>query len=190
MFYVSAFISNKTTVIDEKGKKVAMSVVPEWFEARRGLALGLASSGTSIGSFIMPLIMTSLNQSLGAPWYILQTYMPILHSYSTIIYMICRCYRILGLIMLVSGTIATLMFREHGENKEKKATAATKERPTLGEIFQFDLLKSPTFLLWCLTDIFMEGAYYVPFFYLPCKAIVYVNACIFLTNAIIIIVKM
>lgn len=100
--------------------------------------------------------------------------------------MICRCYRILGLIMLVSGMVATFMFRERGENKEKKASATTKERPKLGEIFQFDLLKSPTFLLWCLTDIFMEGAYYVPFFYLPCKAIAYVNACILLINAIIV----
>lgn len=86
MFYVSAFSNNKTTVINKNRKKVAMSVVPEWFEARRGLALGLASSGTSIGSFIMPLIMTSLNQSLGAPWYILQACMPNLHSYSTIIH--------------------------------------------------------------------------------------------------------
>lgn len=73
--------------------------------------------------------------------------------------------------MLVSGMIATFMFRERKEKKGKQAIAATKERPKLGEIFQFDLLRRPTFLLWCLTDVFMEGAYYVPYFYLPCKII-------------------
>lgn len=87
--------------------------------------------------------------------------------------------------MLVSGMIATFMFRERKEKKGKQAIAATKERPKLGEIFQFDLLRRPTFLLWCLTDVFMEGAYYVPYFYLPCKIILLSLLACLLINVII-----
>ncbi|KAI8148624.1 major facilitator superfamily domain-containing protein [Fennellomyces sp. T-0311] len=120
--------------------QIAMSVVPQWFDKRQGIALGIASTGPSIGAFIMPLLMTTLNTQLDVRW----------------------CYRILGLIMLVTGALSCILFKERDNSK--------KEKPKLKEVFQFDMLRSPIFLLWCLTDIFMEGAYYVPFFYLPAHA--------------------
>ncbi|KAI9319618.1 major facilitator superfamily domain-containing protein [Dichotomocladium elegans] len=119
---------------------VSMTAVPQWFEKKRGLALGLASTGTCLGSFIMPLLMTALNTHVDSHW----------------------CYRILGLIMAVTGVISCLMFRDRADKRE--------ERPKLKEVFQLDLLRSVPFLLWCLTDIFMEMSYYVPYFYLPSHA--------------------
>ena len=39
-----------------------------WFVNHRGLALGILSSGISIGGLVMPLIMEPLNTKLGAEW--------------------------------------------------------------------------------------------------------------------------
>lgn len=174
MFYVSALSSNKFTVFD-KGKKrwpwvwclngLKHDVALHWVLHHRVQALVPLSCHWLWRRSIKVSVrhgtyckLACLIYSYIVTWWFIHTWY--------------RCYRILGLIMLVSGLVATFMFRERGENKARKTATATKERPKLGEIFQLDLLKTPTFLLWCLTDIFMEGAYYVPFFYLPCKTIV------------------
>lgn len=39
-----------------------------WFVKNRGIALGIISSGISIGGLVMPLIMEPLNTMLGAGW--------------------------------------------------------------------------------------------------------------------------
>jgi hypothetical protein len=45
-----------------------MSISPQWFVKRQGLAMGIMSSGSGIGGLIMPFIMTELNESLGGAW--------------------------------------------------------------------------------------------------------------------------
>jgi hypothetical protein len=42
--------------------------VPQWFVKHRGIALGIISSGISIGGPVMPLIMEPLKTRLGAVW--------------------------------------------------------------------------------------------------------------------------
>ena len=46
-----------------------MSIVPEWFDKRRGLALGIASAGQSLGSLVLPLVITALTSKLDVQWY-------------------------------------------------------------------------------------------------------------------------
>ena len=49
-------------------KKAAMSVPPQWFNRRRGVGLGVVSSGSGFGGLVLPFIMTALNNRLGASW--------------------------------------------------------------------------------------------------------------------------
>ncbi|KAJ2962869.1 hypothetical protein NQZ79_g2034 [Umbelopsis isabellina] len=67
-----------------------MGIVPQWFDKRRGLALGLSASGSGIGGLIMPFIMNALLQKYGGGW----------------------TYRIIGFMCLVLGTFATCLVRE------------------------------------------------------------------------------
>ena len=45
-----------------------MAVAPQYFDKKRGFALGLIASGSGIGGLIMPFIMTPINKSLGGGW--------------------------------------------------------------------------------------------------------------------------
>lgn len=45
-----------------------MGVVPQYFERKRGLAMGIVTSGTGVGGLIVPFIMDAINQSLGGAW--------------------------------------------------------------------------------------------------------------------------
>lgn len=45
-----------------------MGILPQWFTKRRGLATGLASSGSGIGGLVLPFILTAVNNTLGIGW--------------------------------------------------------------------------------------------------------------------------
>lgn len=47
-----------------------MGIAPLWFNKRRGLALGLAASGSGIGGLVLPFVITPLNNNLGVGWYV------------------------------------------------------------------------------------------------------------------------
>ncbi|KAG0170573.1 hypothetical protein DFQ28_001878 [Apophysomyces sp. BC1034] len=47
---------------------IVMSEIPQWFSKRCGIALGISSAGSCIGGLAMPMIMTPINNSLGASW--------------------------------------------------------------------------------------------------------------------------
>ncbi|KAG2186016.1 hypothetical protein INT43_002454 [Umbelopsis isabellina] len=76
----------------------AMGIAPQWFDKRRGLALGICASGSGIGGLIFPFIMNPLLERLGAPW----------------------CYRILGFISLALGLFASMFIKERFPQKGKK----------------------------------------------------------------------
>lgn len=75
-----------------------MGIAPQWFDKRRGLALGVATSGSGIGGLIMPFIMSPLLETLGAPW----------------------CYRILGFIALAVGLFASIFIEERYPHQQRK----------------------------------------------------------------------
>ncbi|KAI8991907.1 major facilitator superfamily domain-containing protein [Mycotypha africana] len=132
---------------------IALTVVPKWFSERKGLALGVLSSGISIGGLAMPLIMEPLNSRLGAAW----------------------CFRILGFICFGLGMISCLLLSEKNVVKtnddEKKHGENDVEKFSFKKIFNFgSVLKNPRFLLWVASEIFMETAFNVPIVFIPSYA--------------------
>ncbi|KAI8390143.1 major facilitator superfamily domain-containing protein [Blakeslea trispora] len=119
---------------------IALSVVPQWFTKHKGMALGIISSGISIGGLIMPLIIEPLNTHLGVDW----------------------CYRIMSLVCLVVGVISCLFF--------KTAKKSEKSKICLKDMFDLSVAKNWRFLLWVFIDILMESAYNVPYYFLPSYA--------------------
>jgi cyanate permease len=47
------------------GPLAAQTLAARWFESRRGLALGISTVGTSVGGFVMPPLVTTLQADLG-----------------------------------------------------------------------------------------------------------------------------
>ncbi|KAI9477776.1 MAG: major facilitator superfamily domain-containing protein [Benjaminiella poitrasii] len=121
---------------------VSMSISPQWFVKRRGLAMGIMVSGSGVGGLIMPFIMTALNESLGGAW----------------------CYRVLGIISFVTSMIATLLL------KEKPGTTNTTKKTKLKEIVDLSVCKDSKFIIWCLAGNLSMLSYFVPAFYLPSHA--------------------
>lgn len=78
---------------------VVMSITPQWFVKRRGLALGVVSAGTGMGGLVFPFIATPLNRILGPSW----------------------IYRILGFICICFNLTTCLTVRARVEpNSSKK----------------------------------------------------------------------
>ncbi|CEP14078.1 hypothetical protein [Parasitella parasitica] len=128
---------------------IALTVVPLWFVKHKGMALGIISSGISIGGLVMPQIMEPLNANLGAAW----------------------CYRIMSLICFVVGVFSCVLFSNKSSNhegSEEKGTSSSKL--ALKEMFDFSIIKNWRFLLWVFIDILLEGGYNVPYFFLPSYA--------------------
>ncbi|KAH8904899.1 monocarboxylate permease-like protein, mch4 [Coniochaeta sp. PMI_546] len=45
-----------------------VSLIPTWFSSRIGLAVGIASSGSSLGGVIYPIVLSRLIPQVGFPW--------------------------------------------------------------------------------------------------------------------------
>ncbi|KAI9254636.1 major facilitator superfamily domain-containing protein [Phascolomyces articulosus] len=132
----------------------AMAIPPQWFNRRRGLGLGIVTSGSGIGGVILPFIMTSLSKNLGIAW----------------------TYRILGFIYLALNSITCILVKEkYPRNKKIKSADDGEEQPviappTLKEIFDFSVLKDSTFVLWMVASMISTLGNFVPFFFLPTYA--------------------
>ncbi|KAF7730847.1 hypothetical protein EC973_001365 [Apophysomyces ossiformis] len=118
----------------------AIGVCPQWFDKRRGLALGLAASGSGIGGLVLPFVLSPLNNSLGAPW----------------------TYRILGFICLGCDLLACAFIKE----KYPRKTGRKK----LSDIIKLDVLKDSNYVLWCLGSVISLMGYFVPYFFVPTYA--------------------
>ncbi|RCH88532.1 hypothetical protein CU097_005782 [Rhizopus azygosporus] len=106
-----------------------MGVAPQWFNKRRGLALGLVASGSGIGGLVIPLIMNAINNSLGSGW----------------------TYRILGFICLFCDGMACILIRE------RNPPSATRKH--FSQIVQFSVLKNPDYVLFAIgSNIDTQGS--------------------------------
>jgi MFS family permease len=47
---------------------MSLAVVPTWFVKRRGLAMGIVTSGTSVGGVVLPIMLQRLINSIGYGW--------------------------------------------------------------------------------------------------------------------------
>ncbi|GAN00924.1 MFS general substrate transporter [Mucor ambiguus] len=127
---------------------MALTVVPLWFVKNRGMALGILSSGISIGGLVMPQVMEPLNTHLGAGW----------------------CYRIMSLVCFVVGLISCLLFQDKRPSKGNQKDESTDTKLFFKEMFDFSIVRNWRFLLWVFTDTLLEAGYNVPYFFLPSYA--------------------
>ncbi|KAI8982422.1 major facilitator superfamily domain-containing protein, partial [Mycotypha africana] len=121
---------------------IAMSITPQWFKKRRGLALGIVAAGSGMGGLVVPLIVTPINRQLGAQW----------------------TYRVLGFICLFCDVIACVFVKE----RQKRDPAAKKKK--LSEILDLSVLKNLNFLLFIIASNIALLGYFVPFFFVPAYA--------------------
>lgn len=119
-----------------------MGSVTLWFTKKRGLATGLAASGSGIGGLIFPFIITPINNKLGYQW----------------------TFRILGFVCLVCDIVACLCVKERVSSQQKKGTI------TLKTIFHLDIFKNMNYNIWVWACVFSLMGYFIPFFYLPANA--------------------
>ncbi|KAG1255121.1 hypothetical protein G6F68_010527 [Rhizopus microsporus] len=117
-----------------------MGVAPQWFNRRRGLALGMVASGSGIGGLVIPNIMNSINSSLGPGW----------------------TYRVLGFICLFCDVLACILVRARNP--------APKTRKRLSQMIDLSVLKNADYLLFCIGSNIGLFGYFVPYFFLPSYA--------------------
>ncbi|KAJ8657042.1 hypothetical protein O0I10_007376 [Lichtheimia ornata] len=118
-----------------------MGVAPQYFNRKRGLALGIIASGSGIGGLIFPFVMTPINNSLGAGW----------------------TYRVLGFIVLACDIIAVILVKD-------RIKRPLFQKKKLSDILKFDVFKHPPYRIWALAATIQLMPYFVPFYYLPSYA--------------------
>ncbi|KAI9498502.1 major facilitator superfamily domain-containing protein [Zychaea mexicana] len=116
----------------------ALSAPPQWFNRRRGLSLGLVSSGTGVGGLVLPFVMTGLNNALGATW----------------------TYRIWGLICFGANIISCFLIKE----KNQRWSSSNKR---LSEVFDLSVIRDMNFIVWLVGSVIAYSGFLVPYFFLP-----------------------
>ncbi|KAI8084763.1 major facilitator superfamily domain-containing protein [Halteromyces radiatus] len=117
----------------------SLTLTPQWFTKRKGLALGIVASGSGIGGLVVPFIMTSINSRLGPSW----------------------TYRILGFICLAMDLSACILI------KQNPTFQSEKKKKKLSDIIQLNVLRDIDYVLWVIgSDIVLLG-YFIPFYFLP-----------------------
>ncbi|KAI8992621.1 major facilitator superfamily domain-containing protein [Pilobolus umbonatus] len=119
---------------------VSMIITSQWFDKRKGLALGLASAGSGFGGLVFPYVMTTVNNRLGHQW----------------------TYHVLGFICFILNMFNLIVMREK--------VPTTKVKKSLSSIIKLEVLKDTNFVLFILASNVLLTAYYIPFFYLPSYA--------------------
>ncbi|KAI7900956.1 major facilitator superfamily domain-containing protein [Cokeromyces recurvatus] len=120
----------------------AMGTAPLWFNKKRGLALGMASSGSGIGGLVLPFIINVLNDKLGIAW----------------------TFRILGFICLVCDLIACIFVKDRYPAKLKKGERSLKH------VYDISVLKNPNFFIWACGSVISLMGYFIPYFFVPAYA--------------------
>lgn len=125
----------------------ATGAISEWFNHKRGLALGIALSGSSVGGIFWPLIINKLFTVLPAPW----------------------VHRIIALISVPILLIACFLVRERsdaaGHDTEGRQTKASSAGSIRHAVFEW------RFFALCLSLFFIYGGMLIPFYFIPLFAI-------------------
>ena len=116
-----------------------MSVPAQWFNRRRGLALGIVSSGAGIGGVVLPFVQTAVNNTLGIAW----------------------AYRVVGFICLAGNILICILVKEKYPSHKKGVKTIDEEdqssqsskKATMREIFDFTILKDVNYLMWVISTM-------------------------------------
>ncbi|GFP52666.1 MFS-type transporter pynF [Trichoderma asperellum] len=119
----------------------ATGAISEWFNHKRGLALGIALSGSSVGGIFWPLIINKLFTVLDASW----------------------VHRVIALISIPILLIACFLVKER--NDTEACQIKSSERSIRGAVFEW------RFFSLCLSLFFIYGGMLIPFYFIPLFAI-------------------
>ncbi|KAI9475743.1 MAG: major facilitator superfamily domain-containing protein [Benjaminiella poitrasii] len=114
-----------------------VAVIPQWFTAKRGTAMGISSAGAGIGGLALSPMASSLVQKYGLPW----------------------AYRIVGLFAFGVCTIAAVLIRTRLPPDHNK-------QPIRSPI-KLSLLKNVNFVILLIGLVISLTGNLVPYFYLP-----------------------
>jgi MFS family permease len=124
----------------------ATGAISEWFNNRRGLALGVAVSGSSVGGIIWPIVLNKLFQTLTDPW----------------------VHRIIALISIPLLLVSCILVKERKgvaghdtAGNQAKPSQTTLSKAILDTRFLF--LSTALFFIYC--------GMLVPFYYIPLYAV-------------------
>ncbi|KAI7860974.1 major facilitator superfamily domain-containing protein [Circinella umbellata] len=120
------------------------TVVPHYFPQNPGFVLGGIASGACIGSLIIPLIATTINNNLGIQW----------------------TYRILGCVNLIINLLACMIIKDHPYNTNIRF----EEKSSKSTLIRLDVFKNKKYCIWCLSSFTQIAAFYVPLFIIPSYA--------------------
>ncbi|THX80242.1 MFS general substrate transporter [Aureobasidium pullulans] len=121
----------------------SMACVAHWFDARRGLASGIAWTGGGVGGVVFPLLIQGLLPHLGWAW----------------------CTRITALILLFLCLIGILLCRSRIPPPTRK-NATSLWRATLPD-YRIFLDGTGAMAFTTLGVLFVDLAYFIPITYLP-----------------------
>ncbi|PWY87267.1 MFS transporter [Aspergillus sclerotioniger CBS 115572] len=112
----------------------SVGIIPQWFDRRRGLAMGITASGSGIGGLIYSLAVGAMIPRLGLPW----------------------TFRLLDIVSFVVNAIAGNLIRDHNQAITGASTGAS--RPTI-VIFHRPLFHQSPYLLFIAWGIFSMLGY-------------------------------
>ena len=115
-----------------------ISAISHWFDRKRGLALGIAVSGSSIGGICWPIMLERVFPILGFPW----------------------TTRIAGFMCLALLVPSCWLI------KERKGVQAHGEPPAMNKVFK-DMAKEKSYLILTAAFFFVFWGMFLPFYYIP-----------------------
>ncbi|PNP58005.1 hypothetical protein THARTR1_02163 [Trichoderma harzianum] len=129
----------------------ATGAISEWFNHKRGLALGIALSGSSVGGIFWPIIINKLFAVVSAPW----------------------VHRIIALISIPVLVAACFLVTERkdaaGHDTEGNRVKPSEKNSSSSSIRK--AVAEGRFFALCLSLFFIYGGMLIPFYYIPLFAI-------------------
>ncbi|KAJ4478991.1 MFS general substrate transporter [Lentinula aciculospora] len=116
------------------------AIVAMWFKKKRGLALGLFATGSSIGGTVIPIVVRSLIPKVGFAWAV----------------------RIVGFILFVGLAVANLTL--------KRRVPPAPKSEGIFNLRMFKQFKSPAFTIYCISTFFVYLGFYTLLTYVSVTA--------------------
>ncbi|KAI8341496.1 major facilitator superfamily domain-containing protein [Chlamydoabsidia padenii] len=114
-----------------------VAVIPQWFTTKRGVAMGISSSGTGIGGLTLSPLASYLIIKYGIPW----------------------AYRIIGLMAFGICMVTTVLI------KARVPPPPMNDR--IKSPIKLSMFKDINFVIWLFGAVISLTGYMVPLFYLP-----------------------
>ncbi|KAK4063294.1 uncharacterized protein Triagg1_9560 [Trichoderma aggressivum f. europaeum] len=128
----------------------ATGAISEWFNHKRGLALGIALSGSSVGGIFWPIIINKLFTVVSAPW-------------------VHRIIALISIPVLLAACFLVTERKDAAGHDTEGNRVKPADKSSSGSIRK--AVAEPRFFALCLSLFFIYGGMLIPFYYIPLFAI-------------------